>query len=128
MLSVENGVIYITHGDYARTPPFKIVAQDEQGHETEYELKTGDLLILTVRERPNHESPVLIQIESTDGIFTFQPEDTENVDTGVYSADIEIRRAEHPTKPETLWPVLKKGRSYDGKRSYKNFVIETEVT
>ena len=33
MLSVQDGVIYITHGDYAQTPPFKIIGQDDEGHE-----------------------------------------------------------------------------------------------
>lgn len=129
MLSVQNGVIYITHGDYAETPPFTITAMDEEGHETEYELQPGDVLTLTVREMPNKECPILIQVTSTDGIFRFEPEDTENLKTDVYSADIEIHRAEHPTKPETVWPVLDKNKKpWDRNRSYRNFVIETEVS
>lgn len=59
-----------------------------------YNLKTGDSALLTVRKSREEDiddsNPILVQIPFVDGNFHIGSKDTENLDFGNYSYDIQV--------------------------------------
>lgn len=120
---LESDVIYLTKGDDAVLEVSSIEAQDG----SQYELKSEDVLTLTVRALPSAESPVLIQIDSLPGInrIVLRHEDTAELNVGRYSSDVQLTTADG--KRYTIWPSVSGSGRYVVK-SFNNFVIMPEVT
>lgn len=119
MLLIEKDIIYITRGDDAE---FEVNVVDAEGEL--YTMVDGDELIFTVREIPDYESPVIFSVKSTSPSITLSHDDTENVDVGRYSADIELRTG---GLRRTIWPMLSEGARYRVK-NFRNFVVMPGVT
>ena len=119
MLLIEDNVIYLTRGDDAE---FSIEIRDEDG--TAYELQKGDVLVMTVREKPSAQSHVVFQVERETNQITIAHADTSDKEVGRYSADIELRSG---GKIRTIWPTLDGGNRYR-ENNFRNFVIMPEVT
>ena len=119
MLLIEDGVIYITRGDDA-----EIEVDIRDGEGTPYTLEEGSKLVLTVREKPEATSEILLRIESDSNRIALPHEDTTSIAVGRYSADIELRIG---NLIYTIWPELEGSARYAIK-NYRNFVIMPEVT
>ena len=115
MLNVENGVITLTRGDSAYLN-FDLTTQDGE----EYPLQEGDLLRLTVRAQADSSCPVLLEAESTDETILLKPEQTEQLEPGKYSYDVQLQ-----TASGDVFTIL--GATGVSPR-LKNFVICPEVT
>ena len=120
---LESDVIYLTKGDDAALEISGITAQDG----SQYELKSEDVLTLTVRALPSAESPVLIQIDSLPGSdrIVLRHEDTAEMNVGRYSSDVQLTTADG--KRYTIWPSVSGSGRYVVK-SFNNFVVMPEVT
>lgn len=79
----SNGQIKITKGDSAA---LKVNLQMANGEA--YEMSSGDALTLTVKRRPGDTK--LVEIVSDTNVLSFAPEDTKNLDAGVYCFDIQL--------------------------------------
>lgn len=119
MLLIEDNVIYLTRGDDAE---LGIEIHDEDG--TAYEMQKGDVLVMTVREKPSAQSNVVFQVESETNQITIAHADTADKEVGRYSADIELRSG---GKIHTIWPTLDGGNRYR-ENNFRNFIIMPEVT
>ena len=115
MLNVENGVITLTRGDSAYLN-FRLTTQDGEA----YQLQEGDLLRLTVRAQADSSCPVLLEAESTDETILLKPEQTEQLEPGKYSYDVQLQ-----TAAGDVFTIL--GATGVSPR-LKNFVICPEVT
>ena len=96
---------------------------------TEYTMQPGDTLTLTVREMPDAESPVLMQIISAPGSnrIPIAHADTAQLNPGKYSADIQLHTQDGLRK--TVWPDYDPSTSTRYKaRNMQNFVLISEVT
>ena len=91
-----------------------------------YNLGESEYLIFCVREKPIKDSPLLINIESERGSndITISHNDTENLDPGYYSAEVQLMASDG--KRITVWPKLA-GNSKTSKSNRKNFCLMTEV-
>ena len=120
---LESDVIYLTKGDDAALEISGITAQDG----SQYELKSEDVLTLTVRALPSAESPVLIQIDSLPGSdrIVLRHADTAEMNVGRYSSDVQLTTADG--KRYTIWPSVSGSGRYVVK-SFNNFVVMPEVT
>lgn len=88
MLEINGSTIKLTRGDTAHLSVN--VANTATGEN--YELKSDDLMFLTIRRKHYEKMPVLVQkklIGSND--FTILPEDTKSMDAGTYCYDVELR-------------------------------------
>ena len=121
MLFVEENVIYLTKGDDG-TMPVKVTLNGEP-----YEMGATDVLTITVREMPDKGFPALLSTSSLPGSnnLVFVPGDSEDIDPGKYSADIEL--IDGSGKKHTIWPKLE-GKLRSSGKNYENFVIMPEVT
>lgn len=104
---------------------------DEDGNVIEggYTMQPGDILTLTLRQTPEKDaSPILMQIRSAPGSgrIPIRSEDTQNLDYGKYSADIELLTEDGMTS--TVWPILKPESKRASGSNLKNFMICSEVT
>ena len=125
----ENGVITMFRGDtVALDVEMPLYSADGTPTGDVYELQDGDYLTLTVRALPSRTSPVLFSTKSTTTRILIVPSDTENIDPGEYSADIELTRANGYV--ETIFPLLSNLSSRARKNviNWKNFVLVGEVT
>ena len=119
MLEVENNTIYLTRGDDA------VVGVEIMAGDSVYEMADGDSIVFTVREQPNFESAVLVQIAGAGQRIVIRHEDTAGLEVGRYSADIQLGTAEG--RRITVWPQLEGSARYRT-RNFRNFVIMPEVT
>ena len=86
MLNVdENYNIYLTRGDSAA---FDLEVYENDG-KTPYELQTGDRILFTVR-RLYDKGEIVVTKDFNTLEFYLLPEDTYNLDTGVYRYDIAL--------------------------------------
>ena len=122
MLYIENNTIYINRSDDGS---LDIALTEDTGES--YTMEETDVLTLTVRKSPSKDSPVLIQKESTPGYaaIVIDSEDTEALDVGLYSADIQLTMADG--KRITVWPRLS-GSQRSRETNFRNFCIMPEVT
>lgn len=122
MLIIEDSTIYLTRGDSARLQ-FRLRTSEGE----DYEMGADDLLTLTLRALPDSASPVLLMVSGAPGadIIPLRPEDTQALDVGEYSADVQLNTAAGDVY--TVWPILE-GRARTRVRNYKNFVLMPEVT
>lgn len=115
MLIVEEGKIFLTRGDDAE---LTIVVSD-------YTQQEGDTIRLTVRENSGDTDEPLLEITNTTNVLTFEHGDTELLEVGEYTADIQIDTVDG--KRYTVWPVPDAAfRSRNA--NYRNFIIMPEVT
>jgi len=122
MLQIDGNTVYLTRGDDAVLEMQPVAESGEA-----YAMQAGDVLTLTVREEPSAESQILFQIQSAPGStrIVIRHEDTETVDVGRYSADIQLNTADG--KRFTLWPELEGSYRYSV-RNFRNFILMPEVT
>lgn len=126
MISIETGkdgvsVINLTVGDDA-----SLSISLKQSDGTEYEMSESEYLIFSVREKPNAESELLIEIESEMGSseIVFKHEDTNELSPGYYSAEAQLMTEDG--KRITVWPKLV-GNNKTSNSNRKNFCLMTEV-
>lgn len=119
MLQIDNDCIYITRRDDAM---FRIVLKLNGA---DYEMVTGDVLVLTVRNTPEESSPILAEITSESNIFSISHEDTVGIPAGSYSADIQLQQGDG--KRTTVWPTIV-GSNRTRVHNFRNFNVMPEVT
>ena len=125
----DNGVISMFRGDtVALDVTMPVYTASGEATEETYEMQEGDELVLTVRELPSRSSPVLFSASSTTSRILIVPSDTEEVEPGEYSADIELRRSDGSI--DTIFPLIENLSTRAKKTivNWKNFVIIGEVT
>lgn len=124
----ENGVITMFRGDTVEIE-VSLVLVDDQGNEIgeEYVMQPGDVLTMTVRQRPGAEYPVEFSVSSDSNRIYISPEDTAGMEVGKYSADIQLVSG---GKVMTIFPAL--DNLTDSQRSrvraWNNFILTGEVT
>lgn len=123
MLHVIDGVIDFNRGD---TVQLDVDLIDGDG--TAYELQAGDRLILTIRELPNENSPVLLQVENEAGepSFIIPASDTAELDVGRYSCDIQLQMVSGTIV--TVYPELSDDQKGKDTKNWRNLIVNAEVT
>lgn len=117
MISVKNGIVNIHRGDDGAIPVL-IMCKGQP-----YHMQEGDKLTFTVRELPDHSSPVLLRVESDEDIILLTHEQTVQIPVGKYSCDVQLTRANGMVT--TVFPCLKgKGCTCN----LKNFIVDAEVS
>lgn len=121
MLIIEENKIYITKGDDA------VIELDMTIDGALYEMQAGDVLTLTVREKPVDSEPVLLQAQGIPGSrqIALVHEDTEKLAAGQYSADIQLTTQDG--RRITVWPMLE-GANRKSTSNNKTFNVMPEVT
>lgn len=119
--------IWLVRGDDERIDvPLYVARNDEL---VPYEMQPGDTMTLTVRNEPDADSPILLQITSAPGqtVIPIRHADTKNLPLGRYSADIQLFTADGLRK--TVWPDFEAGSSNRWRvRNTRNFYLVSEVT
>lgn len=123
MLIIKDDVIYVNRGD-----DFKLDVELKNEDEEEYSLEEGDILTFSVRELPNRDSEVLLTATNVymQPRIVVSHSQTESIPAGVYSCDIQLTRASGEII--TVYPILKDNQHGKDSRSWKNFVVDGEVT
>lgn len=121
MLIIEDNKIYITKGDDA------VIDVDITIDGRAYPMQEGDRLTLTVRARPEADSPVLLETTGATGDtqLALSHEKTAQMEVGQYSADIQLTTAEG--KRITLWPTPE-GPARRSTSNSRSFNVMPEVT
>lgn len=125
----DDGVITMFRGDtVALKVELPVYTASGEHTEQSYEMQDGDKLVLTVRQMPSISAPVLFSTSSETSRILIVPSDTENVEPGQYSADIELRKADGTIN--TIFPLLENlpSRARKGTINWKNFVLIGDVT
>lgn len=125
----DNGVITMFRGDtVALEVELSVHTAGNESLEEQYEMQDGDRLVLTVRELPSVTAPVLFSTTSETNRILIVPSDTQDLEPGEYSADIELRRANGAV--DTVYPLLENLSSRARKTTvnWKNFVLIGDVT
>lgn len=104
--------MYITKGDSGSF----FVKLTKKSDGSEYVLKDGDKIVMTVRRRPRF--PVLMSVTSTENEVKLRPADTKRLEPGWCVYDIEVNTAEGET-----YTIV--GIKDDND---KNFMVYPEVT
>ena len=120
-ISDNNSVINLTVGDDAvLTIPLKTDTGED------YELGEHEYIVFTVREKPNEESPILLEIQSAESSndVEFTHNDTVELSPGFYSAEAQLMTVDG--KRITVWPKLE-GNARTSNSNRKNFCLMTEV-
>ena len=123
-MKIIDDKIYMRRGD---DEVLIVELQDDAGSPAE--MPEGATLTLTVRQRPDDESPVLFSTASVPGSnrIIIRHDDTASTAYGEYSADVQMRTAEGLRK--TVWPIIsEEDPPKAGNSNLKNFVILPEVT
>ena len=121
MLIIENDKIYITKGDDA------VIAVDITIDGHAYPMQEGDILTLTVRARPDADSPVLLETTGAagDAQLVLAHEKTAQLAVGQYSADIQLTTQEG--RRITIWPTPE-GAARRSVSNSRSFTVMPEVT
>lgn len=92
---------------------------------SDFVLSGEEYLILGVRQKPDHESELLIEVQSEPGSneIQFRHQDTMDILPGEYSADIQLMTRD--AQRVTVWPMLTGGLRTRG--NFKNFCLMSEV-
>ena len=122
MLKVIDEKIYITRGD----DEVLDVSFEKAG--SGYEMQPEDVLVLTVRELPDTNSPVLFSSAGVPGgtRIVIRNEDTAALEYGADSADVQLNFADG--KRTTVWPNNIEDSGRIKVKNLKNFMICSEVT
>ncbi len=121
MIYYENDVINLTRGDDAA---ITFALKDSDG--AEYTLGEGEYLIFGVKETPDDDAEVLIEIESEPGsaVICFSHGDTADLPVGFYSA--ECQKMSAAGLRATVWPKLEGGKR-TSTANRRNFCLMSEV-
>lgn len=116
-----NTVINLTVGDDA---VLTVPLETDDGEE--YTLGPNEYIVFSVREKPDEESELMIEIlselGSNDIVFTHDM--TVGMTPGYYSAEVQYMAEDG--KRVTVWPKLS-GNMKTSKANRKNFCLMTEV-
>lgn len=115
---LEDNVIVIHRGDSAT---LNVTLKNSDN--TTYSMQTGDVLTLTVKAEPTHESPELLQSESASTAIYLSAEAMDAIPAGQYSYDVQLTKANGDVI--TVIPELRENGSV---KNYKNFIVDAEVT
>lgn len=122
MFFIEDGVIYLTRGDYAE---LEVAITDGDGKP--YTLAEGDVLTLSVREAPDDEAKLQFSVSSATDRIIINNADTAEMEPGEYSADIQLTTADG--KRRTIWAHTSDDPRRRGRTgNWKNFILMPEVT
>ena len=122
MFLVEDGVIYLTRGDYAE---LEVAITDSEGNA--YEMVYGDTLTFSVRETPSDDSTLQFSVTSQTNRLIINHVDTAKMEPGQYSADVQLTSIDG--KRRTVWAYVPDQANRRGRTSnWKNFVLMPEVT
>lgn len=88
MLNILNGAIHLTRGDTARLTVDVVNLSGEQ-----YELKTSDVLTLTVKKTVYDTQPIFQKVLEGKNTFLINPSDTENMTFKKYVYDVQLTMA-----------------------------------
>lgn len=121
MIYVEKDVIYVTRGDDGE---IKVPMETYDGEA--YAMGQDEYLIFSVREQPMASSELLLEIQSEPGsnYIPFTHEDTVDLPTGYYSAEIQLMFSDG--QRTTVWPLLS-GSKRISTENRRNFCLMTEV-
>lgn len=90
MLEVNNNEVDLTRGDTAKLKVNLRLKSTKQP----YTMQEGETLTLTVKKSSTRRDYCFQKVIKKDEIFHIKPEDTENLDCGVYVYDVELRTTE----------------------------------
>lgn len=122
MFLIEDGVIYLTRGDYAE---IEIAITDGDG--TPYTMAEGDTLTFSVRETPSDDSSLQFAVTSLTNRIIINHADTAGMEPGNYSADAQLTDA--AGRRRTVWAHVPDQANKRGRTSnWKNFILMPEVT
>ena len=122
MFKVEDGVIYLTRGDYAE---LEIAITDSGGNA--YEMAEGDTLTFSVREMPSDDSALQFSVTSPTNRIIINNADTAGMEPGNYSADVQLTDA--AGRRRTVWGYMPEQVNRRSRTTnWKNFVLMPEVT
>ena len=122
MFMIEEGVIYLTRGDYAE---LEIAITDGDGNA--YEMADGDVLTFSVRETPSNDSALQFSVTSPTNRIIINNIDTADMEPGNYSADVQLTDA--AGRRRTVWGHVDERAGRRGRTgNWKNFVLMPEVT
>ena len=122
MFMIEEGVIYLTRGDYAE---IEIAITDSGG--APYTMAEGDVLTFSVRETPSDESTLQFSLQSLTNRLIINHADTADMEPGNYSADVQLTDA--AGRRRTVWGHVVERAGRRGRTgNWKNFVLMPEVT
>lgn len=125
MLKIVDNKIYMVRGD---DEELDVVPTNADG--TDYEMQPEDVLTLTVRSKPEADSPPLLQISSLPGStrIVIRHEDTAEMSYGPYSADVQLMTGDGRRK--TVWPDMDTGSASTrfSAQNMRNFNLASEVT
>lgn len=115
-------VIHLTRGDDAILEvPIENIDKEV------YNLSEEEYLIFGVRQFPNQDSELLLNIESIPGSnrIIFRHEDTEKLEIGMYSAEIQLMTERN--ERITIWPKPLGRYRTNERLNRRNFIIMPEV-
>lgn len=120
MIYIENNVINLTRGDDAT---LSVSLSTDDGDE--YTLGENEYLTFGVKAAPDDsETLLLIRSQGGSNVIVFSHTDTERLDVGFYTAEIELMTQDE--KHVTVWPKLT-GAARTSKTNWKNFCVMSEV-
>lgn len=90
MLEVINNEVELTKGDTAKLKVNLRLKSTKQP----YTMQEGETLTLTVKRSSNRRDYCIQKTIKENEIFHIKPEDTEDLDCGVYVYDVELRTKE----------------------------------
>ena len=122
MLKIIDDKIYLVRGDD------EVLDVSFKKAGSGYEMQPDDVLVLTVRELPDTNSPVLFASAGVPGgtRIVIRNEDTAALEYGAYSADVQLNFADG--KRTTVWPNNIEDSGRIKVKNLKNFMICSEVT
>lgn len=120
MIYIENNVINLTRGDDAT---LSVSLSTDDGDE--YTLGENEYLTFGAKVAPDDsETLLLVRSQTGSNVIVFSHADTESLEVGFYSAEIELMTQDD--KRITVWPKLT-GGARTSKTNWKNFCIMSEV-
>lgn len=121
MINVGDGTIAIAAGDCG------ILALEIQTTDGAYIMAGTDTVELTVREKPNADSPVVLHVVGAPGVaqIVLHQQDTD-IAPGQYSGSIHLTHGECRYR---IWPPLEmaKVKCWDSTKNWRNFTVCAEV-
>lgn len=119
MINVGYGTIAIAAGDCG------ILALEIRTVDGTYTMAETDTVELTVREKPNADSPVVLHAVGAPGVaqIVLHGADTD-IAPGQYSADIHLTHGECRYR---IWPPLDETMGWKPAKNRKNFIVCAEV-
>lgn len=124
MLKVIDGKVYMRRGDD------EVLDVTVKVNGVDSDIGENETLILTVRELPDEDSPVIFESASAPGSkrIVINHADTAGVEYGQYSAGVKLITADR--KRKSVWPDIDEANPpspYTLNNNMGNFIIVSEV-